>query len=77
MPSKSELAIIARLAVAQTLAELGSTDRLAYTIDQAAEAVGLPRNTLRDRVASGEIPAVKRAGKWLIRKADLLKWLSD
>lgn len=75
-PESDNLKALVRSAVAQTLAEV-PTERLAFTIDQAASAVGLPRSTLRDRVASGELPAVKRCGKWLIRRADLLRWLSD
>lgn len=77
MPLESETAQLVRSAVAQTLAQLNAPERIAYTIDQAAEAIGLPRNTLRDRVSSGELRAVKRCGKWLILRADLLRWLSD
>ena len=73
---ESAIASLIKSAVAQTLAAVGS-QKLAYTIDEAAEAVGLPRNTLRDRVSSGEIKSVKRAGRWLILKEDLLKWLAD
>ena len=51
--------------------------QIAFTIDQAAAAVGLKRNTLRDRVSSGEIPARKRAGKWLILRVDLERWLDS
>ena len=50
-------------------------ERLAYTIDEAAEVSGIPRSTLRDRVSSGELRAVKRCGKWRILRQDLLKWL--
>ena len=62
-----------RVAVASKL----PVERLAYTIDQAAAAVGLKRNTLRDRVSSGELPAVKRCGRWLIRRVDLERWLES
>jgi len=77
MPLESETVQLVRSAVAQTLAALPKIDRIAYTIDQAAEAIGLPRNTVRDRVSSGELRAVKRCGKWLILREDLLRWLSD
>lgn len=77
MPPESDVSQLVRSAVAQTLAALPKSDRIAFTIDQAAEAIGLPRNTVRDRVSSGEIRAVKRCGKWLILRADLLQWLSD
>lgn len=72
----TELAAVIRQAVAQALAAM-PPERIAYTIDQAAEAVGLHRNTLRDRVSSGELPARKRAGKWLILRSDLLRWLQE
>ncbi len=58
-------------------AALARVDRIAYTLDQAAEAVGLPRNTLRDAMSRGELPAVKRCGRWLIRRTDLMRWLED
>lgn len=74
--TETELASLVRSVVAQTLAEL-PTDRVAYTIDDAAAAIGIPRNTLRDCVSSGELPAVKRCNRWLIRRDDLLRWLSD
>lgn len=75
----SELPALVRTVVAQTLATplYQQPQRIAYTIAEAAELVGLPRTTLRDRVASGEIPARKRCGKWLILRADLMKWLAD
>ena len=76
-PSTSDLAALVRLAVAETLLQLPKSERLAYTIDQAADAIGVPRNTLRDRVSTGEIPAKKRCGKWLILREDLLRWLRD
>jgi excisionase family DNA binding protein len=71
-----ELETIVRKAIVLTLQQLPS-ERIAYTIEQAAEAVGLPRSTLRDRVSSGELPARKRCGKYLILRSDLLKWLQD
>lgn len=77
MLSESEIRSVVRSAVASTLAELPAVDRLAYTLDEAAAAIGIPRNTLRDRVSSGELPAVKRCGKWLIKRTDLLRWLSE
>lgn len=71
-----ELAQAVRAAVAETLAAV-PPERIAYTIDQAAEAIGLARNTIRDAVSRGELRAVKRCGKWLIRRDTLLRWLAD
>lgn len=78
--NESDLAALVRSTVCHTLANVARaahTPQLAYTIPQAAAAVGLPASTLRDRVASGEIPARKRAGKWLILHSDLMHWLAD
>jgi len=78
MHPESDLAKVVRVAVLETIANLGeSPERLAYTIDSAAAAVGLHRNTLRDAVSRGELPAVKRCGKWLITRSALVRWLSD
>lgn len=70
----NELEAIVDRAVKKTL-ELRQDDRLAYTIDEAAPLVGLPRNTLRDAVSRGELKAVKRGKRWMIRRDLLLKWL--
>lgn len=75
-PHNQQIASAIKAAVAQSLAAL-PPERIAFTIDQAAAAVGLPRNTLRDRVSSGELPARKRCGKWLILRSDLLRWLQE
>lgn len=78
MPTESELAQLIARTVAETLRNAPPTSPpVAYTIQQAARAVGLPANTLRDRVASGELPAVKRCRRWLIRREDLLAWLAN
>ena len=77
MPLDSDWQPIIRAAVARTLAELPDQHRIAYPIAEAAAAIGVPASTLRDRVSSGELPAVKRCGRWLILRADLLRWLSE
>ncbi len=66
-----------RSVVLQTIAALPKSDRLAYTIAEAAAAIGLPRSTLRDHVSSGELKASKRCGKWLILREDLIRWISE
>lgn len=76
--SDSELARVVKIAVAEAVAQLPglAVDRIAYSIDDAAAATGLPRNTLRDAVSRGELPAVKRCGRWLIKRDALMRWLS-
>lgn len=66
-----------RAIVSETLAQLPKIEVVAYTIDQAADACQIPRNTLRDKVSTGEIRAKKICGKWRILREDLLKWLAD
>lgn len=74
---QTSIAEIVRLAVASTLASLPTVERIAFTIDEAAAATGLPRNTLRDAVSRGELRAVKRCSRWIIKRTDLLQWLTD
>lgn len=75
----TELETIVTLAVRKALElktlEIRQDNRLAYTIDEAAPLVGLNRNTLRDAISRGELKAVKRGMRWMIRKDLLLKWL--
>lgn len=53
------------------------TQRLAYTLAEAAELCGLPKSTLRNAHSRGEFRAVKRCRKWLVRRDELLRWLTD
>lgn len=66
-----------RRIVCEVVRQLPPRERLAYSITDAAEALGIPRNTLRDHVADGRIPSVKRCGRRLILRDDLLAWLRD
>lgn len=51
--------------------------RLAYTPKEAAQAIGIPRNTMYALLKAGDIPH-KRSGKHiLIAVEDLKNWLSD
>lgn len=63
------------VAVREAIAKANS-DRIAYTIDQAAEAVGIHRNTMRDAVSRGELRAVKRGRRWLISREALVRWVT-
>lgn len=75
----THLAQLARAAVAEALDRLTDfqPNRIAYTIREAAELVGLPRSTLDDARSRGEFRAVKRCSKWLVTRTELLRWLDD
>lgn len=43
-----------------------SSDRLTYTVEEAAELMGLSVRGVQDACASGTLSATKLAGKWLL-----------
>lgn len=45
------------------------------TVDEAAEYLTLPKNTLYDKLAKGEIPATKPGKRYVLYKDELDKWL--
>jgi excisionase family DNA binding protein len=54
------------------------SDRLAYTLSEAAEMVGRSVDTLRreiKRTDEKRLPAKQHGGRYLIRRADLEDWL--
>ena len=73
-PDHSELV---RQAVAAVLDRWPSAERIAYPLSEAAELCGIPRRTLHDAYSRGEFVAVKRCGKLIITRKELLRWLSD
>lgn len=73
-PDQSELV---RLAVAAVLERWPSAERLAYPLSEAAQLCGIPRRTLQDAYSRGEFRAVKRCGKLIVTRKELLRWLSD
>ena len=50
-------------------------DRLAYSIEEAAEAANTGKTALYEALGSGELPAHKRGRRTLILAADLRAWL--
>lgn len=75
----SELAELARLAVHETLATIRplNAERLAYSLAEAADVIGIPKRTLQDAQSRGEFKATKRCGRWMVTRAELLRWLTD
>lgn len=45
------------------------------TVDEAAEYLTLPKNTLYDKLAKGEIPSTKPGKRYVLYKDELDKWL--
>lgn len=62
------------LAINQTLSRLES-NRVAYTVKDAAEAVNLKPHVIQDAISRGELMARKRGRYWLIRRDYLWRWL--
>ena len=50
-------------------------DRLAYSIEEAAEAANTGKTALYEALGSGELPAHKRGRRTLILATDLRDWL--
>jgi excisionase family DNA binding protein len=48
---------------------------VAFTIEAAAAACGLTASSIREAINRGELVAVKRGGRWLIKRDNLLRWL--
>jgi excisionase family DNA binding protein len=51
--------------------------KLAYRIDEAAQASGLGRTTLYELIGSGQLKAFKAAGRRLIMRSDLEAFLAS
>jgi excisionase family DNA binding protein len=65
-PAKVEAALAARVA----------TEKPAYSIIQAAAALGIGVQTVRGEVAAGRLPALRIAGRIVIKRQALDEWLS-
>lgn len=48
---------------------------LAYSVEEAARIIGIGRTLAWDRVRSGDLPAIRIAGRVLIRRRQLEEWL--
>ncbi|WP_432901272.1 helix-turn-helix domain-containing protein [Micromonospora matsumotoense] len=48
-----------------------------YTVAETAEILSLSLGSTYALVRSGEIPAIKLGGRWLIPKGRLHRWLDD
>ena len=53
------------------------TDKLAYTVDEAAAACGVSADIIRRAVRAKAIPAKYPTSRPVILRADLEAWLAD
>lgn len=47
------------------------TEKLSYTVDEAAAATGVSRSSLYERIKAGELPTFKWCGRTLIKASVL------
>lgn len=52
-------------------------DKLAYTIKEAASALGIGRTTIYAAIRDGKIPAVKLGHRTLIPAEDIRQWMAS
>ena len=52
-------------------APIGELTKLYYSIDEVAEILGVHRNSIRNRIKSGEIKAIKTGRLYRIPKSEL------
>lgn len=53
-----------------------AVEKMAYSIQEASEAIGLHPNTIYGLVKSGKLPAITLGRKILISKLELSRWLA-
>ena len=54
-----------------------SLDRRTVSVDQAAKILGIGRSAAYEGVKTGDIPAIRVGGRWLVPLAALDKMLAD
>lgn len=54
-----------------------STTKIAYTLSEAAEAVGLSEKTLERAIQAGELKASRPTRRWSITVKDLTDWITS
>lgn len=57
--------------------KLPPTERIAYSVKEVAEMVGVPPSTIRSRIHAGDIAIVTGFGPWRIAKKELDRILKD
>lgn len=54
-----------------------NTERLAYTLPDAAHALSVSQDVLRRAIHSGDLPFRRNGRTYLIRTTDLLAWFES
>ena len=78
MSTPSDLVTLARLTVQETLAQTHGlqSERLAYSLAEAAQIIGIPKRTLADAHSRGEFTARQKCGRWMVTRSELMRWLT-
>lgn len=53
------------------------SDKLAYTVQEAGEAIGISRSTVFDMIRMGELTAKRLRGRTLIARTELQRLLTE
>jgi excisionase family DNA binding protein len=52
-------------------------EKMAYSVDETAEAIGVHANTVRKMIADGRLSAVSLGRKYLIPKPEISRFLTQ
>lgn len=52
-------------------------EKLTYTVEEAAELLGIGRSLCYEMVRQSRIPSIKLGGKWIIPKEGVRKMLAE
>jgi excisionase family DNA binding protein len=55
---------------------MSETSRLCWTVDEAAERLGMPARTVQDLCSRKQLPAVKMANRWYLPVWGLEQWIA-
>jgi excisionase family DNA binding protein len=55
----------------------GATERLAYTVEEAAEVLGIGRDLIYDEIRTGRLRSKKAGARRVIARHHLLEWLDS
>ena len=54
-----------------------TTEKVAYSVRETAECLGLHPNTVYQLISAGKLPALRLGRKILVSRAELEKWLAS
>lgn len=58
-----------------TVSSMPTTEKLSYTVSEAAEASGVSEKTIRRAIDAGDLPAYYPTNRPLVLVADLKSWV--